>query len=933
MQKQILKRIFPFVIVLLWAIVSSLAALAAETDQLPIVRAGIFTGPGYAEQDQDGKWHGIDIEMLENIAQTAGFRVEFIEFESSKGGLAALENNEIDMLADIAKTPEREGRYLFCEYEQGNSSTNIFVPQEDDRWIYGDAQQIKRMTLGAERDNIAGVDLRKWCQQYGFEPTLIEYDTAEKAIAAVKSGEVDGYVDGEDALDGFRSILSFAPSSYYLVFARSNTDLKSRVDAALSQIYRQNPLYEKELLEKYIGITLTQDIAFTWQEKEYLATNPRLRIAVLQDDAPYFYGTPDSPKGFLPQFYEQVSAKTGLQFSYQIYATQDEAVHAVVSGQADIVGIYSAGLPQAYEAGISLTKKYGSVSTVMISRTGTNVEGIHKIAVKTRSLGTILQVLPPGMKNAELQSFTTASDCFEALKNGSADALIIGLPSATYLLNQTNSSLYTITPFSSVNLDLCAGVAQGNRQLVSILDKSINSMAYSMNGIIANNTVSQDNLQTMMAKIPAAAIVAFAVIMLLIIFLLIWAVLSLIKSRRTKIAAIRAQAKVQEQRILAEAAEKSAEEKNAFFSNISHDMRTPLNAVNGFVSLAIKEGCMTKKNEYLSKIQSAGELLNDLINDTLTLFKVNNGKLELKLQPVTTAELIEMAADPIRQLAEQRGVLFTVDVTGRRERVLLADKLNLGKIILNLLSNAIKFTPSGGHVWLIVKDDPPNSEDPDIVIIVRDEGIGMSPEFLKHVFEPFSQERRQGYEALGTGLGLSIVNKLIALMGGTITVESAMEEGTVFTVRLHLPEVKDHHAVPREAVPTEHRELAGKQILLCEDNLLNREIAVALLHDKNLLVDTAVDGQQGLDMFAASAPGYYDAVLMDARMPVMDGCEATRAIRKLERDDARTIPILALTADAFEEDTQRFLDAGMNAHLIKPINPQILYAALAKYIP
>lgn len=372
------------------------------------------------------------------------------------------------------------------------------------------------------------------------------------------------------------------------------------------------------------------------------------------------------------------------------------------------------------------------------------------------------------------------------------------------------------------------------------------------------------------------------------------------------------------------------EAKDRFFSNISHDMRTPLNAVLGFTALAEAPGIPeADKNAYLTKIQSSGELLLELVNDTLTLSKANNGKIQLHPVPCSTEELGRSFLPMAAELAERKGVHFTVDKTGYRSRTILVDRLNAEKIFLNILTNAIKYTPSGGHVSASVKDDPADAPDPDLVFVIKDDGIGMSEEFLTHLYEPFAQKNRPGYESGGTGLGLAIVKQLVSLMGGQIRIESRKDQGTTVTLRLHFPET-DAPAVPlketRESVSLDV--LAGKRVLLCEDNALNREIGTALLKNRGMEVSLAENGQATVQIFSDSAENTFDVILMDLRMPVMDGLEATRRIRQAERADAASVPIIAITADAFEEDIQRCLKAGMNGHLAKPVIPEKLYETL-----
>jgi signal transduction histidine kinase/CheY-like chemotaxis protein len=450
-------------------------------------------------------------------------------------------------------------------------------------------------------------------------------------------------------------------------------------------------------------------------------------------------------------------------------------------------------------------------------------------------------------------------------------------------------------------------------------------------GIATKDTVPQNDLSTTISRIPPVITVSVVCVLLALVIGLLWAIIMLGRRQKERTAVLAAQAETEKQKALVAEIQKNTDDRNQFFANISHDMRTPLNAVLGFASLAQKDNISEEtRKEYISKIQISGSLLLELINDTLTLSKANSGKLELDPEPVRGRELFESIIVPIRQEAEKRNVSFTADSSGTADRVIMVDKLKFQKILLNLLSNAVKFTPEGGHVNVRFYNEP--DAVLDSVIKVSDDGIGMDPEFLPHIFEPFTQEKQAGYESVGTGLGLSIVKQLVDLMGGTIQAESEKGKGTTFTVRLHFEQADGEDAADGSAVLTANKNLSGKNILLCEDNALNREISTALLKDKGVTVDTAENGREGVQKFMDSAPGTYDAVLMDIRMPVMNGIEAAKQIRLSDRPDAKSVPIIAMTADTFSDDIQKCLDAGMNGHLAKPVDPGKLYAALVSAI-
>jgi signal transduction histidine kinase/ActR/RegA family two-component response regulator len=390
----------------------------------------------------------------------------------------------------------------------------------------------------------------------------------------------------------------------------------------------------------------------------------------------------------------------------------------------------------------------------------------------------------------------------------------------------------------------------------------------------------------------------------------------------------------QEQRRLARmrdallAADRANEERSAFLSTMSHDLRTPLNGVISFTDFALEEKDPARKQEYLQKVKLSGDLLLSLVNDTLELSRIESGKMTVTPEVVSTNEIGPSVIESLRPVAEAKGVqLFSCMSPAE---YIYADKLKLQKIWVNLLSNAIKYTPTGGIVRAYEEAIEPPVEGRNRRIVVEDSGIGMSEEFMARMFEPFSQENRfEAGNVAGTGLGLAIVKRLVALLGGTISVKSQLNKGSRFEVDIPVQPAAEN-SIEADLAGRPESMLAVKRVLLCEDNLLNREIAATLLRSREIAVDCAENGGIGLQMYRDSPFGYYEAILMDIRMPVMDGYAAAKAIRALNRQDARSVPIIAMTADIFEESIQAAHAAGMNAYITKPIIPEKLFAALSE---
>lgn len=388
--------------------------------------------------------------------------------------------------------------------------------------------------------------------------------------------------------------------------------------------------------------------------------------------------------------------------------------------------------------------------------------------------------------------------------------------------------------------------------------------------------------------------------------------------------------KNQELENVAQKAESAAHAKSEFLSRMSHDIRTPMNAIIGLTHLAQEEEDLQVVREYLHNIDTSSDFLLGLINDILDMSKIENGELTLKEDAYTREEFMNSINTVIKPLMDKREIQFVFRMEENVECIRV-DRLRYNQIFFNLLSNAAKFTPKGGTVEFTTEGLPVRDDKVGIRFHIKDNGIGMSPEFLPHLYDPFSQERvRGGEDVKGTGLGLPIVKSLVDIMGGTISVQSELGKGTEFIVELYVPVAEAETEKPVSEIGTEN--LKDARILLVEDNDINIYVAQLILEKAGCLVEIAKDGKEAVEHFKESGINYYHAILMDVRMPIMNGIDATKAIRALNREDAATIPIIAMTADAFDEERKKTLEAGMNYHLSKPINPWLLYKILSEFL-
>ena len=540
---------------------------------------------------------------------------------------------------------------------------------------------------------------------------------------------------------------------------------------------------------------------------------------------------------------------------------------------------------------------------------------------------------------------------------------------ATYIINRNGTLAY----YDADNEDILGvrNVFKALREGTYAGSKDFATMRQQLNnyGIATASVLLKDNEyyyclakmaeydMTIMLLVPAEYVAVSTMTMLqsalriqvvftvLLLGLVLLALISIVRAERSsKMIKIEKETnqKLNKLRVAAEDALKVAESaskaKSTFLSNMSHDIRTPMNAIIGFATLALDDIRDGKKvQDYLSKILSSSKHLLGLINDILDMSRIESGKVILEEQETDLVTTLQELQSIMEGQAKERKLKLHVDYSNLRDRHVYCDKTRLNQVMFNLLANAVKFTSEGGSIWLTMSQLEPTYEVEDRAIYeirVKDTGIGIDKAFIKHIFEPFERERTSTVSKIqGTGLGMAITKNIVDMMGGTIEVESQKGVGTEFIIRLELRLQAEAGAANEEGAKQHSHaegvaEFAGKRLLLAEDNELNREIACMLLSKYGFVIDTAENGQEAVDLVAASAPGYYDLVLMDIQMPVMDGHEATRKIRSLENKVLAKVPVVAMTANAFDEDRKAAKECGMNGFISKPIHMQEVVQAL-----
>ena len=885
------------------------------------VRVGYFPYPNFQEGGYGEHKQGAGYEYLQKISYITGWKYEYV-YGSFKECLDMLADEEIDILGSVSYTPERAEAISFSDYAEGTERYWIYTRENHLNLTDGDLKQLNGCRIGVEDGSYQKKFLEKWLDSNQLHAEIVVCKGYDEIIKKQDADELDAFVIPALSVDSdFIAIANIGVSDCYFGVSKSRPDLLKKLNSALEEINNTETDFSSKLYARYEGKAAI-NYALNMEEKQWLAAHENtIRVGYLKDNLPFCGEEDGKLTGILGTVLETVQKKYEVTIKAVPCSTGIQMNEALQAGEIDIAGPIIQDFYTQEQFQVVLTDKIFDITPVVIYKGNDYSSSLSAIAATETSLYSELMVslLFP---DAEIKQYDTQEECLEAVANGKVGATVI--PSSKInLLNE--SSLTKSLSFAEMakRQELGMFTTRGNRRAATIINKAIDQSSDILNGVVlALNSVSEKKmtLQDVLAEYAGLAIgVSFA-----IIFVLLLLVYSLLASRKKQMEALKE----------AQNANAANIAKTTFLNHMSHDIRTPMNAIVGFTDIALKLKPDREVENYLKKIRQSSEYLMTLMNDVLDISRIESGKLEYKPVPVDLGDMVNTVLSIARGYKENRDLIFTVSTEKLKNPCVMADELRIREVLLNIISNAVKFTKDGGTISFAAESRPGKDKQHIIVRFrISDTGIGMSEEFQIRIFDEFSQENngaRTSYK--GTGLGMAIAKRYVDLMGGKIEVSSRQGVGSTFTVEIPLL-MAEHVPAEKEEKLRNDIDVRGLHVLLAEDNDLNAEIAVTLLEEKGMIVTRTADGKSALTQFCNTAPGTFELILMDIMMPEMNGYETTKAIRNMpDRPDGKKIPIIAMTANAFAEDIRAALDAGMDGHVAKPVDMGVLLSVITKHV-
>ena len=934
-----------FVFLGIWMVLT-VPCRAAETNndekQSQIIRVGSFEDT-FNYVDKNGVRRGYGYELMQALAGYTGWKFEYVKCDWSDC-FDKLENGEIDIMGDISYTDERAQKMLFPDEPMGEEKYILYADLSDMDIETSDFKSLDGKRVGVLLGTEPEIMLTEWENKNGIHTEHVNVNNDEDVEKKLANHEIDCFVSLEESTwseQGISSVTTIGKSGIYFAINKERSNIKTELDYAMRQLEQDSPFFKADLYKKYFTLDYIQ--VLTGKEKVWVEEHGGIQIGFLNNDPAIFSMDEETGKltGMLAEYISYAKDCLGnqtLEFNIHAYDDYDEMIQALQNREIDMIFYVGRNPYFAEQNGYALTNTAWTYSLMAVTDEEKFDENkVYTVAVPKEkyALKQHIAFSYPEWKLVDCDSLDNAADMVIQEK---ADCFLMGSSQALIYDNSQNFKSVPLTK----TMEACFTVREGEGSLLSILNKTLKAMPSDMLTsalAIYDSTADKvtfsdfikDNLLVFLATVGFLALSIIGIILVL-----------LRKARKAEAVAKLAAKDTKKLNNKLEIALKKAEDaslaKTRFLNNMSHDIRTPMNAILGYAQLMeeeLKEKDLPETSDHLEKLQQSGNLLLSIINNVLDMARIESGKMEIDENYGRIEDIRQTLFEIFGDEAKKKNIALHYTINVEHEHI-LTDTTKVKEIFVNILSNAIKYTPPGGSVMINV-DELVCDESGYMMVRTRvsDTGIGMSQDYLTKIFDAFTRERNTTKSKItGSGLGMSIVKRYVDLLGGTIDVESEPGKGSTFTVTLKHRIADESYYVKKhdEGSGTASKILEGRNILLAEDNDLNAEIAEAILERAGLKTERVEDGIQCVNKITKMPVGTYDMILMDIQMPRMDGYKATQAIRHLPDKDKACIPIVAMTANAFEEDKRDAVAAGMNGHIAKPIQIDKLLSMLAEVL-
>lgn len=909
-----------------------LQALAAEGK---VVRVGWYDG-GYNITGPNGERSGYGYDFQQTVAAYTGWRYEYVK-GSSMELLEKLQRGELDMLNGISYTPERAQHVLFSSMPMGREKYYLYADMDKTGLSPSKLYLLEGKRVGMIASSMMETAFSNWEKQQGLHTKHVFASSIEERMRLVAQGAAEAVVATEllpMKQEGLSAVTPVGGSDIYFAINKNRPDLKAELDEAMRRIEQDKPFYAEKLYKQYMTTTVVP--VLSKDEQAWLAQHGKIRIGILKGDNGFFsYEEDGSHKGAIADYIRYASscfAEQRLDFAVQGFETQPEMLQALKDGKIDMIFHFNENHYLAEQNGFALSNRIMSITIPVITTHKQFNENAANILAVYNDNYLAKAYAAHNYPQWKIVEYASRAEAEQALRKGQADCFFAKY---SVLTDYADDKLLHAV-FLSKPGNVAFAVNRNDTVLLSVLNKTLRAMPTSVmagNLSMYDKPVQEVTLKDFF-KQNMLTLIAFLV---LIIALMLTLLHKERKSAREAVALTEKLKESQEQLKQAlQQAESASVAKTNFLSNMSHDIRTPMNALLGYTKMLKPKIKDEELLGYVDKMEKSGNLLLSIINHVLDMARIESGRMEVNEVYSRVGVDIEELISVFSVEAKKKHIrLLTSEQVEHRH--IMADITKIREIFSNLISNAIKYTPEGGTIEFNTRELP--CSRPGYMRIqteIADNGMGMSKEYLPTLFDAFTRERNTTVGKIsGTGLGMAIVKKLVDMQGGTIEVESELGKGSRFIVTFEHPIADESLYKQQEQKDTSAQGaelIKGKHILLAEDNDLNAEIALFILRNMGLEVERVEDGAQCVSTLEQQPAGTYDLIFMDVQMPKMDGYTATQNIRALDDKEKAAIPIVAMTANAFAEDRERALAAGMNGHIAKPIDVKKLEQVLVKLL-